>query len=286
MDTTRSICWLRGSGVVTALALAGGTLVACGDDSNQTGTGTQEGTPTTETPPLDDDPSGAATPSDPEPPVIDPGDDGDYAVDLDPADFVEVIDNPYLPLVSGNRWVYEGIGEDSGARVEVEVTDEERQVMGIPVVVVQDTEYEDGEIVEDTKDWFAQDRDGNVWYLGEDTAEYEDGEILNTEGAWEAGVDGALPGIVMPADPTVGDAYRQEYYAGEAEDMGEVLEVGVSRSIEQGDYDDVLLTQDWTPLEPEVVENKYYAPGIGLIQAVKAAGGSGGEELVEFLPAD
>ena len=115
--------------------------------------------------------------------------------------------------------------------------------MGISATVVRDTVYVDGELVEDTYDWFAQDNDGNVWYLGEDTHEYEDGVAVNAEGAWEAGVDGALPGIVMPADPAVGDAYRQEYYAGEAEDMGEVLEVGVARSIALGDYDDVVVTR-------------------------------------------
>lgn len=256
-----------------ALILAGGTLAACGDDSNKASTAADDVVPSDAPAPESD-------------PVIDPGDGGNYEPVIDPADFVEAIDNPYLPLTPGNRWVYEGLEEDAGVRVEVEVTDERRDVMGIPAVVVRDTEYEDGEIVEDTYDWFAQDREGNVWYLGEDTAEYENGEVINTEGAWEGGVDGALPGIVMPADPAVGDANRQEYYSGEAEDMGEVLEVGASHAIAAGDYDDVLVTVEWSPLEPDVVENKYFAPGVGLIQAVKVSGGSGGEELAEFTPAD
>ena len=147
-------------------------------------------------------------------PVIDPGDGGEYAVDIDPADFVETIDNPYLPLLPGARWVYEGIEDGETERVEVEVTEERRDVMGISAVVVRDVVYEDGELVEDTYDWFAQDVDGNVWYFGEDSKEYEDGEVVSTERSWEAGVDGALPGIVMLADPVVGEAYRQDAETG------------------------------------------------------------------------
>ena len=158
-------------------------------------------------------------------------------------------------------------------------------IQGITETVVRDTVYVDGEIAEDTYDWFAQDKDGNVWYLGEDTHEYEDGKAVNADGAWEYGKDGALPGIVMLADPAVGDAYRQEYYEGEAEDMGEVLEVGVTAEIELGSYEDVLVTEDWNPLEPDVVEEKSYAPGIGLIREEKTVGGEGIIELIEFTPA-
>jgi hypothetical protein len=212
-------------------------------------------------------------------PAIDPGDGGDYAPDIDPAGFVEAIDNPYLPYAPGTRWVYEGESDGELERIEVEVLDERREVMGISAVVVRDTVYVDGEIAEDTYDWFAQDADGNVWYLGEDTHEYEDGEPVNAAGAWEAGVDGALPGIVMPAAPAVGDAFRQEYYAGEAEDLGEILEVGVSRSIELGDYDDVVVMEHWTPLEPDVVEEKWYAAGVGVIYETD---GDSEVELIEF----
>ena len=204
---------------------------------------------------------------------------------LDPADFVDTIDNPYLPYLPGTTWVYEGEDDGELERVEVEVLDETRVIEGITATVVRDTVYVDGELAEDTYDWFAQDKDGNVWYLGEDTHEYEDGKAVNAKGAWEYGKDGALPGIVMPADPTVGDAYRQEYYEGEAEDMAEVLEVGVPVEIELGSYDDVLVTEDWNPLEPEVIEEKSYAPGVGLILEAKAAGGEGRIELIEFTPA-
>ena len=120
-------------------------------------------------------------------PVIDPGDGGDYAPELDPADFVAVIDNPYLPFTPGMRWVYEGEEDGETERVEVEVLDETRVIQGITATVVRDTVYVDGELAEDTYDWYAQDTDGNVWYLGEDTHEYEDGEAVNAEGAWEYG---------------------------------------------------------------------------------------------------
>jgi hypothetical protein len=217
-------------------------------------------------------------------PVIDPGDGGDYTIDIDAADFVEVIDNPYLPLPPGARWIYEGIEDGESERVEVEVTDERREVMGISAVVVRDRVFEDGELVEDTSDWFAQDVDGNVWYLGEASREFEDGELVGTEGSWEAGVDGALPGIVMPADPEVGDAYRQEFYDGEAEDMAEVHETGTSATVPAGTFDDVLVVREWNPLEPDVIEDKYHAPGVGVVLEVKVEGGDGRVELIEFTP--
>lgn len=242
--------------VLLVLALAG-----CGDDSS-------DGT--------------TATTSTTQPAVIDLGDSGDYHPEMDPADFVERIDNPYLPFLPGTRWVYEGDSDGAHERIEVEVTTDRREVMGITAVVVRDTVYVDGAMAEDTYDWFAQDRDGNVWYLGEDTHEYEDGKVVSSAGAWEAGVDGARPGIVMPARPEVGDAYRQEYLAGEAEDMGEILQVAVARTIGLGDYDDVAVTRDWTPLEPEVVEEKWYAAGIGLIREAATDGGTGSSELVQF----
>ena len=226
----------------------------------------------------DDDGGGDAEP------VIDPGDGGDYSPDIEPADFVDTIDNPYLPLLPGSRWVYEGIEDGETERVEVEVTDERREVMGISAVVVRDTVYEDGELIEDTFDWFAQDVDGNVWYLGEDSREYEDGELVGTEGSWEAGVDGALPGIVMLADPAVGDAYRQEYYEGEAEDLGEVHQVGASQTVPAGDFEEIVIIREWNPLEPDVVEDKYHAQGVGVVLEVKVEGEDGRVELIEFTP--
>jgi len=154
----------------------------------------------------------------------------------------------------------------------------------VSTVVVRDRVSVDGEVVEDTLDWFVQDVDGNVWYLGEDVKDYEGGELVSTGGSWEAGIDGAQPGIVMLASPTVGDAYRQERYPGEAEDMGEVLRVDGSNTVAAGTFDDVLVTRDWNPLEPDVIEEKSYAPGVGLIGERKVAGGDEEVELVEHIP--
>jgi hypothetical protein len=148
--------------------------------------------------------------------------------------------------------------------------------------VVRDTVTLDGLLVEDTFDWFAQDREGNVWYLGEDVTNYdEDGEPTDHDGSFEVGVDGAFAGIVMLADPQVGDAYRQEFYPGEAEDLGEVVRAGETVSVPFGDFEDVLVTTDWNPLEPEVIEEKYYAPGIGLVYETKVAGDTGEGVLID-----
>ncbi len=208
-----------------------------------------------------------------------------YTVDIHPTDFVERIDNPYFPLTPGSRYAYEGMTDEGLERVEIEVLAETRVVMGVTATVVRDTAYLDGEMVEDTLDWYAQDKDGNVWYLGEDTHEYEDGVAVNAAGAWEAGVDGALPGIVMYADPAahIGETYRQEYYPGQAEDMAQVVSVGESASTTSGDYANCLKTKEWTPLEPGLSEFKYYAPGIGLVLEVVAEGGEGQMELVEVM---
>lgn len=260
---------LAGTALAAGLALA--AVAACGDDDDASRSGTADTT--------EDEAAVAAEP------VIDPGDGGDYDPRIDPADFVAGVDNPYLPFTPGARWVYEGVDDGEREHIEVTVTDERKEVMGVPVVVVRDTVELDGELAEDTRDWYAQDRDGNVWYMGEETAEYEGGEIASTEGSWEAGVDGALPGIVMPAHPEVGVAYRQEFYAGEAEDMGEVIAVDGAASVPAGEFDGLVVTRDWNPLEPEVVEEKSYAEGVGLVLEEKTAGGEARIELVEHTPA-
>ncbi|HEX5614755.1 MAG TPA: hypothetical protein VFZ83_06330, partial [Acidimicrobiia bacterium] len=231
-----------------ALALAttlGLTAAACGSDGDESSAST-----TTISAPSD-----AVV-------VIDPGDDGVYAPELDPADFIDGITHPYLPFTVGSEWIYEGFSDGETERIEIVVTDERKEILGISATVVRDTVYVGGELVEDTFDWYGQDRDGNVWYLGEDSKEYEDGEVVSTAGSWEAGVDGAQPGIVMPAVAEVGHAYRQEFYAGEAEDLAEIIAIGETLTIGIGDYADVIRTREWTPLEPDVVEEKTYAPGV------------------------
>ncbi|WP_166877846.1 hypothetical protein [Salinibacterium sp. ZJ450] len=215
-------------------------------------------------------------------PVIDPGDGGNYQPDLTAADTVAAIDNQYLPLEVGSRWVYEGESDGEIERTEVVVTDQRRTVMGIDAVVVRDSVTVNGQLVEDTFDWFTQDTDGNVWYLGEDVKEYDAAGSVSTAGSWEAGVDGALPGIVMPGVPRVGAAYRQEFYPGEAEDLMQVLRVDERMTVTFGYFEQVITTQEWNPLEPEVVEEKSYAPGIGMIVEKTVRGGSGTAELIEL----
>jgi hypothetical protein len=218
-----------------------------------------------------------------------PGDDlpqGSEHVELDPAEFTTQIDNPYWPMAPGGRWVYRET-DTSGQRqrVVVEVTDETKTIAnGIEARVVRDTVTEGGEPVEITDDWYAQDSEGNIWYLGEDTTEYRNGEVTTRAGSFEAGVDGAEPGIAMPADPEPGMEYRQEYLEGEAEDAGAVVTVGEERvEVPFGFYDSgVLMTRDLVPLEPKVEELKFYAPGVGLLLAVHTDGDGGREELVSY----
>jgi hypothetical protein len=204
-------------------------------------------------------------------------------VELDPADFTTEIDNPYWPMRPGSRWVYrETDVESAGQRVDVTVTSDTRTIMGIEARVVHDVVTEEGVLVEDTFDWYAQDADGNVWYLGEDTKEYENGKVASTAGSWEAGVDGALPGVIVPAEPVAGLAYRQEYYAGEAEDAAAVLSVDEKVQVPAGRFDAVLMTKEFTPIEPDVLEHKFYARSVGPVLALTISGGSGREELVRL----
>ena len=206
---------------------------------------------------------------------------GSEPVRLDPADFVSQIDNPYWPMAPGSTWVYEETdAEGNVQRVEVTVTERTRSILDIAATVVHDVVTESGVVKEDTYDWYAQDESGNVWYLGEDTKEYEDGKVVSTKGSWEAGRDGAQPGIIVPAQPEVGMSYRQEYYAGEAEDAAEVLSLDERVDVPYGSLDGVLVTRDYTPLDPKAAERKYYAPGVGPVLVVGLAGSR--EELIRF----
>jgi hypothetical protein len=208
---------------------------------------------------------------------------GAERVRIDPADFTARIDNPWWPMSPGSSWIYrETDSEGAVQRVEVTVTDRTKRVNGIEARVVHDVVTERGRLVEDTFDWYAQDRDGNVWYLGEDTKEYEHGEVATTAGSWEAGVDGAQAGVIMPAEPKVGLTYRQEHYAGEAEDAARVLSRDEQAEVPAGHYDGVLMTKDWNPLEPKALEYKLYARGVGPVLVLAASGGGGSEELLRF----
>jgi len=206
-----------------------------------------------------------------------------YAPEIDPANFVDKIDNQNFPLTPGTTMIYEGETDEGLEHIETAVTQETKEIMGVTCVVVWDRVTLDGELVEETYDWYAQDRDGNVWYFGEDTKEYEAGQVVGTKGSWQAGVDGALPGVIMKADPQVGETYRQEYYEGEAEDMAEVVSLTEAAAIAYGSYDQVLMTKEWTPLEPGISEHKYYASGVGMILEEVVEGGSGRIELVDIV---
>jgi hypothetical protein len=212
--------------------------------------------------------------------VIDPKDGGRYAPRLDPSDFVGAVTNPLLPLPVGATWTYEGQEAGRTEHVEVHVLPTTRTVMGIPAVAVRDTVTIDGRLTEDTFDWYAQDKAGNVWYLGESTKEYRHGQVSSTAGSWEAGVGGAYPGIIMKATPTVGDAYRQEYLRHEAEDLARVARSGGAAKVPAGSFRNLVAIDEWTPLEPKVVETKYYAAGVGPVLETVQRGGSGRLELL------
>jgi hypothetical protein len=207
---------------------------------------------------------------------------GGEPVRLDPADFTTRITNPWWPMRPGTRWIYRET-DATGARQRVVVTVTRRTKLianGVRARVVHDVVTERGVPVEVTDDWYAQDRAGNVWYLGEATTEYENGRPGSTMGSFEAGVDGAQPGVIMPAHPRPGLRYRQEYYAGQAEDRARIVSRREQAEVPAGHFRHVLMTREDNPLEPRVLEFKFYARGVGPVLAVSVSGGSDREELV------
>ena len=184
-------------------------------------------------------------------------------------------------------WTYQAVNENGDQETtSVEVLTDTRSVMGVATTVVHDLVKVGGKTAEDTHDWYAQDDDGNVWYFGEDTTAYDSDGSTSKEGSWEAGVHGALPGIVMAATPEVtGKGYRQEFLPGSAEDMAIVVATGGDQQVGAADmYNHVVVTQEWSPLEPDVVEQKSYAPGIGVITEDIVRGGTEHVELAAFTP--
>ena len=213
---------------------------------------------------------------------------GSEAVTLNPTDFSTTIDNPYWPMTPGSRWVYRETRPDgSRQRVVITVTHRTRKVAnGITARIVRDVASEHGRTVEATDDLYAQDKAGNVWYLGEDTAEYRNGKVVSRHGSFEAGVDGAQPGIQMPADPQPGLSYRQEYRKGEAEDNATVVTIGQELVDVPFRFAtrDVLMIRERNPLEPRLQELKFYARGVGLLLAMHTDREASREELVSFRP--
>ena len=187
-----------------------------------------------------------------------------YDPQINPAEFSIEIDNPYFTLTPGATFVYESQTAEDTERIVVIVTNETKTVaLGVTARVVWDRVYLNGELIEDTKDWYAQHNDGTVWYFGEDTAELSGGQITSHHGAWEAGVDGAKPGIIMKANPQIGDTYRQEFFKDVAEDKADVLALNEAVTVPYGSYMGCLKTRDYTPLEPGVEAEKFYCTEVG-----------------------
>ena len=185
-----------------------------------------------------------------------------------PRDFVDVVDNPYLPFVPGTRWVYKGYGEEAGERNVVTVLHRTKVIEGITATVVRDVVTEDGKVTEETHDWYAQDRLGNVWYLGELSKEMQGGKV-DTSGSWEAGVNGGQAGIVMPANPVLGRSYAQEFEPGDAEDQAKVIDLDEQVGVPFGHFTEVRVTSESSALEPKVVELKFYARGVGVTSEIQ-----------------
>ena len=178
-------------------------------------------------------------------------------------DFTTKIDNPFFSMPVGKKMIFEGKTEDGLERIEISITGEKRRIMGVDTLVYLDRAYLNGKLVEETKDFIVQDKDGNVWYFGEDVDNFENGKLKDHAGAWISGVAKAKPGIWIKAKHKVGDSYRQEYLKGEAEDMVKIVAVGQTVTTKAGTFKNCTKTYDWTPLDPDSKEHKYYCPEVG-----------------------
>jgi hypothetical protein len=212
---------------------------------------------------------------------VDRSKDEFYLPLIDPADFVSSFTNPFMPLTPGTKYTYREQTDEGNEVNDVTVTTDILNILGVNCIEVEDVLKNDkGDTLESTLDWYAQDKNGNVWYFGEDTKEYENGKVSSTAGTWKADVDGAQPGIVMPGKPLLGIPYRQEYLFNEAEDMGKVLSTSEIVTVPYGTFSNCIMTEEWTPLEPGVVEHKYYASGTGNIKTIMIKGGTEVSELL------
>ena len=209
---------------------------------------------------------------------------GRYSPSIDPVNFVRTIDNPYLPFKPGTAFHFRGVkGKTRQTDTEV-VLHRSKRILGVRSTVVRDTVSEHGRPVERTFDWYAQDKSGNVWYMGEDSLELHHGHFVKASDSWKSGVDGAKPGIIMPGHARPGDTYRQEYYPpGKALDEAHVLRLGARRTVPDGSFRNVLVTSEYSPAEPQT-ERKYYAPGVGEIAERVVKGGHERFQLVSVSP--
>jgi len=191
---------------------------------------------------------------------------------FDPNNFVTVVDNTYFPLPVGRTLVYSGIKDGQTQRDVVTVTNQTKVILGVTATVVADIADHDGAVLERTSDWYAQDKQGNVWYLGEDTVHFLANGKGDTTGSWQAGVNGAVPGIIMEANPQIPDAYRQEFLAGQAEDTAWIVNRGGTVSVPYGKVRNVLTSLEATRLEPGAYDQKVYGPGIGIVSEQSLTG--------------
>jgi hypothetical protein len=193
------------------------------------------------------------------------------------------VDNPWFPLKPGSTYVYRGVKDGKPARDVLTVTHQTTTIDGVPCVVVQDRLYLSGRLGERTTDWYSQDKQGNVWYFGENTAVLDkNGHATSTEGSFKAGIDGAQPGIYMTGHPKPGQSARQEYYKGHAEDHFQVIQLHASVKVPYLSSKQALLTKEWTPLEPGVLDHKLYVSGIGVALELAVKGGTERLDLVSF----
>ncbi len=197
--------------------------------------------------------------------------DSSYKPNVSPSKFTKSaqITNLYFPVTPGKKYIYEGETADGMERIEEYRLNTTKTILGITCIIVNFKAFLDKTLIEEAYDWYAQDNEGNVWYFGEAVDNYNnDGTLKDHAGSWEAGVDGAQPGTIMPAHPEAGMAYREEYYFNHAEDRAKVLETGLTVTTPLGTFTNCIKTKNWTELEPDLNENKYYAPGLGLIKEV------------------
>jgi hypothetical protein len=204
-----------------------------------------------------------------------------YHPEIDPANFSENVNHPYFTLKPGTTYVYKSSDVEDGEINKVTVTSETKKVMGVTTRVVLDEVWEKGKKFEQTYDSYAQDKDGNVWYFGEDSKEFKIGGAVSTKGSWEAGVNGAQPGIIMPANSQPGQPYWQEYKKGEAEDMGQIIGVKETVKTPAGTFENCVKTKDWSALEKGADEHKYYAKEVGNVVLETENGDKKRVELVE-----
>jgi hypothetical protein len=194
-----------------------------------------------------------------------------------PADFVGTVDNPYFPLKPGAHWVFRSQTDEGEEITDDTVTTDTKNILGVETVVVHDVVSLNGSQIEETFDWYAQDKDGNVWYFGEDSRQFSNGVQTGTEGSWQAGVDGAQAGIIMLACPRVGNTYSQEFLAGVAEDVGRITSLAKPATVPYGSFPSCLKTLDSSALDPGADEYKFYAKNVGLVLEVEKKSGARSE---------